>query len=397
MKHITLNNVILSARSQNFIQQLKSLPDISPLKPEAKDIAFDELVTWLHKTELTSATRHRFILESLRASLLADLNRHFSDSEENDQAKKPHWFSKIKLMFLALAGTLLALCYGFDGITSVLGSFAAIPAMTVFGIGVLFSFISIAVFYGIDLVDISKNLGINLRKSNQLLDVLLDEAKQIKKLRVAVNDAYMEFSEDPKKRATLQALLDMLLWRYQCLDEAREAYKTQLNKKLFNAFKWLTDIPTGLFYFAGGFFAGQTFSLAIAGLFLLSVTAGFWPIILASTIVGLAAFSMYWFVQRPGLENFLGRWMGLDKAKIEVFTDPETVSKEKHTLTQLKSKLEHMDELYKQQHHKEWFFSPTPVKQAFRRCRSLNDLSPAQDGLDKGDSNFTLGFQRSAI
>ena len=77
----------------------------------------------------------------------------------------------------------------------------------------------------------------------------------------------------------------------------------------------------GLVFFSGGFFTGQSLALALLGLFCASISASFWPILLVSIAVGLAALSVYWFVERPELEKLVGRWFGRDPEKIELLQD----------------------------------------------------------------------------
>lgn len=60
-----------------------------------------------------------------------------------------------------------------------------------------------------------------------------------------------------------------------------------------------------------------------------------WPIVVAGVAVGLAALSVYWFVERPGIENLISRWRGLDKKKIDKLCKAETVKKETEELEEL--------------------------------------------------------------
>lgn len=90
----------------------------------------------------------------------------------------------------------------------------------------------------------------------------------------------------------------------------------------------ITAAVAGIIFFSGGFFAGQTVALAIASLFVASIAATAWPIIVASIAVGLAALSVYWFVERPGIENLISRWKGLDKDKIDQLCEDKYVDRE---------------------------------------------------------------------
>ncbi|AHE68274.1 hypothetical protein Loa_02744 [Legionella oakridgensis ATCC 33761 = DSM 21215] len=240
---------------------------------------------------------------------------------------------------MAFAGTALAVCEGFDGITSVLGLFSSVPVYAVFAAGIAFSILSVVVFYGFDLVEISKNLGVKLRHSPALLDVLLDQIQQIKELRKKI-DARYATANNLEELQTMRDMLAMLAIRYQALDDARESYKKALHNPYLNALKTSMALTTGVLFFGGGFFAGQSLAMVtIATLFGASVTATFWPVVLVSVAIGLAAFSIYWFVERPGLENLVGRWFGLDKDKIDLLADEEIVQKQQEKLTMLDSKI----------------------------------------------------------
>ena len=305
-----------------------------------------ELVLWLEES-LDPGKKARFVLESLRASLLQDVYDSFlSDAERRRKhEKKPvSWFKKVQFMFLAFCGVLLAICEGFDGIASILGSFVAVPTVLVFVAGITFSILSVAVFYLFDLVDISKQLGVNITKSNKLLDVYLQQVEQIELLRKVIDDCYIHESAD--EREELRQLVAMLAFRYKVLDAARESYMAALNKPALKGGKLVSDIMTAVFYFSGGFFAGQTLAIAVAGIFVASVSATFWPVVVASAAVGLAALGIYWFAQRPLLKNLVNHWLGLDKQNIEVFADIDTVAAQKQALLTLETKMEQIEALH---------------------------------------------------
>lgn len=49
----------------------------------------------------------------------------------------------------------------------------------------------------------------------------------------------------------------------------------------------------------------------------------------------MAAFSVYWFVERPGIENLISRWKGLDKEKINALCKSKIVDRETEKLENL--------------------------------------------------------------
>ena len=71
----------------------------------------------------------------------------------------------------------------------------------------------------------------------------------------------------------------------------------------------------------------------------MSIAATAWPILLSSVAVGLAAFSVYWFVERPGIENLIGRWRGLDKEKVDMLCKSKVVDRETEKLHNLINEL----------------------------------------------------------
>ena len=155
------------------------------------------------------------------------------------------------------------------------------------------------------------------------------------------------FARDPKRQA-LQQMLAMLASRYDALDDSRKAYLAALDSPVLQAAKFFTAAVTATFFFGGGFFAGQTLALAVAGLFVATASATFLPVVVASAVVGLAALSLYWFVQRPALDNIVGEWMGLDKERIDILADRALVSQNRLELNKLANKVARFDRLTSQ-------------------------------------------------
>ncbi len=347
-----VKRIVMSDRSKDLINQLSQVIDDKVLSAWSEqknaEIGDAEIVAWLQQKKEDDKTC-RFLLESLHTALLGDLHDSFLSPLECHNKKKgntTHWFNRAQFIFLAAAGTLLAICEGFDGIASILGSFAAVPTILVFVGGITFSLLSVGVFCGFDLVEISKQVGVSLGKSNQLLDVLVEQVEQIDRLRKKIDDRYADDTLDANERLALQQLIAMLVVRYNALDDVRETYLTALNNPILRAAKFATAAMTALFFFGGGFFAGQTLALAVAGLFIASVSVTFWPVVAVSSVVGLAALSLYWFVQRPGLENLVGHWMGLDKDNIEAFAGEEAVTYQKQALHKLKNNVALFEHLH---------------------------------------------------
>jgi len=185
---------------------------------------------------------------------------------------------------------------------------------------------------------------VSFGKTGQLLDVFLEQVEHIKKIRKIIAERFADVT-DPAEREELRKMVAMLIFRYQELDVARRSYLEKLNNPLLQVARVITTGLTALIFFSGGFFAGQTLALTVAGLFLASAAATFWPIVIASSVVGLAALSLYWFIQRPGLEHLVSHWVGLDKANIDTFGDPAIVARQKGKLEALQRSVTVVGEL----------------------------------------------------
>ena len=341
-------SVELSEKTKKLIHQLTpmmsdntSFVTLSNSNPERSAVT-----AWLSES-IPSTNKSRFLLESLRASLLEDLHDSFLSPVTRETSRAPvSRLKKAQYTFLAIAGTLLAICEGFDGIASILTSFAAVPVAGIFAAGLIFSALSVGIFYGFELYGISQQVGVGLGKTGQLLDVFLEQVEQIKKIRKIIDQRFADESiKESAEREELRSMINMLIRRYNALDNDRQRYFEKLKNPFLQLARLITAGLTSLIFFSGGFFAGQTLALTVAGLFVASAAATFWPIFLASTVVGLAALSLYWFVQRPGLEHLVSHWVGLDKSNIVEFGDRDIVAHQKDKLKRLLHKLDRVEEL----------------------------------------------------
>lgn len=327
----------LSTTSQDLIKKLieSDSKQTSLLQNITTTIDRQVLIKWIKQTSNTQTSdKAFFLIASLQASLLKDLNKSLSPAgEKEDDTTSTDPSAALKYGLLALAGTVYFGCEGFDGITAFMGIFSSIPTAVIFAAGTLFSILSIIVFYSFDLVEISKNLKIKSSETPQLLDILLEQFKQIKALRERLGKI------SGKTKGELQADLDLLLMlaqRHRDLKAARDELSAALDNPYLKAGKYITAAVAGVIFFSGGFFAGKTVALAIAGLFVATMSATAWPVVAASIAfgitVGFAALSVYWFVERPGIENLISRWRGLDKKKIDKLCKSDVVGEESANL-----------------------------------------------------------------
>ncbi|WP_131778734.1 hypothetical protein [Legionella bozemanae] len=324
----------LNLTSQELIAQLCAIdPSFHQTFTNSTKIDKKALLAWLESTsKIESSNKAFFLITSLRASLLKDLHKSLNPGQVEEETQKGGMTAKTKYALLALAGTVYFGCEGFDGITAMLGAFSSIPTIALFVAGTLFSVLSMVVFYSFDLVEISKNLGIKSTDTKKLLDVLLDEVKQIEAIRMRLAKTAKKTKEELEEDRQLATIL---LQRYKDLEQIRKDLTSASNNPYLKAAKYITAGVAGILFFSGGFFAGQTVALAIAGLFVTGMAATAWPIVVAGIAVGLAALSVYWFVERPGIENLISRWRGLDKKKMDKLCKEDVVKKETEALEEL--------------------------------------------------------------
>lgn len=384
MKHLIseLNSRIVDEQLELWYQQQNN--KISRL----------EVIAWLKK-KITHDKYSRYHLEILRLTFLHHLYQVPDEEPEPEEKPDSRWAGKLGFIVLAIAGTILAVCQGFDGIATLLGLFTSVPVAAIFFAGIAFAVLSLGVFYGFGLGEISKNLDVGFRKSREMLDIFVDQARQINRLRKEIVDSITE-TRDIKKLIALKDMVAMLAIRYHGLDQARAAYTNQLKTSSLKLVKGASSAMSAVLFFSGGYFAAQTLSSMVAGLFIAGVTPTFWPIVLASTLVGLAGVAIYWFVERPGFENLVGRWFGLDKDKIDDFADVKKVKKHKKEFGKLEKKIdlqisyqkeiEQLEQLTKSgkeglKHHK-----PTPVHPkgvGFFKDFQIGDVSHPEPARDR--------------
>ena len=350
-------SILLNSRSKELIQQLAPVLGDQQLIDWNTEIESPldslALVQWLAMDVAEPEKKFCLLLESLRASLLKDLcDSSFNDLDERLEVPlvRPTLIKKALFIFLAAAGTLVAICQGFDGIASILSSFTSVSTMAIFATGVVFSVLSAAIFYGFELLEISRHVGVPIAKSGQLLDVFLDQCAQIKALRATINDHYRDEDVTPEQRHWLKKTVEMLSVRYEVMDKARTYYKEAFLNSYLTIARAITAVMTAMLYFSGGYFAGQTLALNIATLmFGTTITAASFPVLIASLLVGFSAAIVYWFVQRPGLENLVGHCVGFDKENIEIFTDKEIVDEQKRELSVLSRHIDKEDKRHQRE------------------------------------------------
>ena len=317
----------MGERSQELLQNLYN--------KNTQSLSWVELLEYLEKTIMDDSGT-LLLRESFRAALLYDLQRTFlsKQTHKSDQDSDNSWLGWFKWGLLATAGTIYAACDGFDGITTILALFPTIPLGLIFAAGFVFALLSVFVFYGFYLVDVSDKPDVKAGEQGHLIDVLLEQSKHLEQL-LKISQMMLRMSHDLDELKTLEKMVKQLDSLYTNLQVARDSYDHQLQNPYLNAIKTVTAIFSGILFFGYGFFGGQSLALTMLGLVILSPTAAFWPVMAISIAVGLAAFSVYWLIERPGLEKLVGRFFGLDENKIEHLPDKAVVEQQKINLIEV--------------------------------------------------------------
>ncbi|MGQ3888328.1 hypothetical protein ACQUW5_04750 [Legionella sp. CNM-1927-20] len=387
--------VALSDHALSYLDQLNLNINFPTLKDNS--VATYELLQWLSRKQEVDA-RQKLLLESFYVAILKDLNKGLSNTKKSKSNKNTSWTAKAKFILLAIAGTIFFGCEGFDGVNAILGA-TSLPAMASFAIGIVFSLLSIAVFYAFDLLEVSKNLGVDFKSAPKLIDNYLKKVQYIKSIRANLRNNIQYKKTCDEIDADLQ-LIQLLIQLYNELDNERKALTQALERPALKATKVAAAIITGIIFFSGGFFAGQTVALAIAGLFTAGVAATFWPILVASVFVGLMAFAVYWFVERPGVENLISKWFGLDKEKIDELCNPKLVEKDKTKLNQVEAMLlERREELEKFQKTQQALkVLETQYIELERNFVDIqNQKKPIEFKEEKGDYDLTDSLELSSL
>ncbi|KTD04573.1 hypothetical protein [Fluoribacter gormanii] len=340
-------NIQISLRSQKLIKKylLESHVHSHELSSITTSADLAALISWLNKEQKypkkskKKQQKIEFILVSLRTALLHDLFLSMKGDEIKLPKEEEHNtpIDKIKFTVLTMAGILVAACQGFDGIVTMLSIFNLSSSMILVA-GFAFSFLSVIVFCGFDLVKVSKALGVKLSDAYKLLDAYLLQLQMIKSIRKKINEYYLsDLSQDNLKQ--LECIISMLQKRFTLLTKASNQFGMALESENMKMAKTLISGVSGILFFGGGFFAGQSVALFVSGLLVNSLTPAFWPVILFSVIVGLAAFSIYWYVERPALDKLVSSWFGLNEENIQKLCDKILINKEIHKLESLKRKI----------------------------------------------------------
>ncbi|MCW8387178.1 hypothetical protein OQJ18_11325 [Fluoribacter dumoffii] len=333
-------NIVLRLHTQKLLRKYLLASGVSldelPALPSAVNL--DDLAYWLSRERIrhsqsSKKPKTELAFVSLQNELLHDLCDALNvDNIKRTEEENRSVMDKIKFGLLTAAGILVAACQGFDGIYTMLSIFELSPSI-IFGFGFVFSFLSVIVFCGFDLIKVSNALGVRINDSYKLLDAYLLQLQMIKSIRKKIN-GYCFCDLPANVLQEQEQIVSILKTCFLSLAEASSQLNRALHSENMEIAKTLMSVGSAILFFGSGFFAGQSvavFTLTLMG----SAIPAFWPVIIFSTLVGLAALSLYWYVERPELSKLVSSWFGLDEENIQKLCDEDLILKESKKLNHL--------------------------------------------------------------
>ncbi|MDR3502306.1 MAG: hypothetical protein P4L79_06950 [Legionella sp.] len=337
--------VDLSSHSQELLSKFQIACGLGQQESIPSSLELTSFLSWFHErsTVIDSPTHSQqeieFLLLSLRTELLHDLcwamngDVNIGNKAKNDLS----WHNTVKLGLLTTAGILVAACEGFDCVVTIMSIFA-LPSAVILASGFIFSTLSIIAFCGLELAKLSDSLEIKLTDAYKLLDVYLQQYDEIKNIRKKIAKySLLRLPEDELQH--LAQIVTLLEQRFTQLRTAGDQFEQVLHSGQMHSAKLALSTISAALLFGGSFCAAQTASLCLFGLIMTTVTPASLPILLCSTLVGLAALSLYWYVEFPGLESVVSNWLGLDETKIAALCNRDSLTSEQEKLGNLKEQI----------------------------------------------------------
>lgn len=350
-------SIDLSPHSQKLLHEFQTAcrleqQDFYPV-PTALELS--SFLSWFNdqllpaQIPLQSQQKITLILLSLRTELLHDLclAMHGEVRVAHRPKNNLSWSETLKLTLLTAAGALVKACEGFDCVATMMSIFS-FSSTAIFACGIIFSMLSIVAYCGLELAKLAASFDIKLTDAPKLLDSYLRQFDEIKQIRKKITKySILKFSEDELQQLT--RIISMLEERSAGLQEASKEFERVLNDKQLSFIKSVCSMVSAALFFGGSFCAAQTVSLYFFGLIMATVTPASIPVLLFSTLIGVAALSLYWNIEFPGLQSVVAGWLGLDEAKITALCDQESLANEQNKLANLREMIEDVSALKKQQ------------------------------------------------
>ena len=318
----------LSEETKQRALALDQLDSNQPLvneisKSTEKDL--DALIKYLHSDHDDRCSKKRKLADAmLRTSLLKDIEKTLKEQLQEaqyEEVKKSNK-NKLKLWLLAIGGALFFACEGFDGMTSIFG-LATVSGFISLGVALIFSVFSVMVFFGFGLKQISEHLEVKFKDAPEYVNEYVIELDEIEQILDTIDNLFKESTPLEKQLDEYTQLIIALKFRIADIQQIKLKLDVARNQTKVKLFKTGFSLLTGIIFFSSGFFTGQAVALTIAGLFM-TVSATFPPILAASALIGLVSFLVYWYLERPGIENLIGRKMSLDDEKLDKLDSKRT-------------------------------------------------------------------------
>lgn len=329
LSHTTLHHL---AELSNDPVWSRELPIWSSDPPNSY-IQFDDLINWLDNDLFESNEDIDVRLEFLCVFLLRDLRISLGLPTQEILEEQESYYSRFLFWYLIVAGTIYFGCEGFDGIATMLATFS-LPTVIIVVFGLFFAVVSIILFYGFDFGEIKRNLNISENSERSLLDGYLDEITEIIGIRKRINQIYVINEATPDEQDAYHVMVNVLLKRQQILLNAIHTLRDRNDHFYLKLARFLLTSVVGILFFNAGYFAGETVAMLITSMFIPTVSAAFWPIILFSIVVGFFSFSVFCFVEQPGIVQLVG----FDSNQIQCVMDK--IEDEGNELVHLKNNLQ---------------------------------------------------------
>lgn len=313
--------IALSSTTQEIISKLDE-NDISSM-------SLEELAQYLAQKKEKDSKR-QLLLESLKAELLRDLRHHIKSKQSlKKNKKKTSVFNQVLFSTTILAGILVYLAENLDSSLSLL-VYAGLGGFVTLALGILFSLLSLLVFFAFDLKQISNSFGIEIKDVPHKIDCYLQQLEESRALLLAVSEK-IQASDDPVELKQYISILNLIDQQFGQISIAQNKLEKSLNDPKMKTAKIITTATVGLFFAAGGYFTGEAVVLLVAGLVTTAVPAT-WLVIAAGLAIGLCAYYLYFRTEGSSVKNWLGSRFGLDKEKIDQLSDKKAFKQDKGLL-----------------------------------------------------------------
>lgn len=380
-----LDKIKLSTQSQELSKQYFKADGLQA------EVGFSFLLALLSDDKnlplsIQSKKETELVKVSLFVSLLSDLLACLPGEEEPEKVEEISWSNRFQFVFWALTGTLVAACQGFDSVATILSLCSFIPSWLILVVSVAFAIFSVAVFYSLELFQVSEILGVKFMDTSKLLDMYLLELNEIKRIRRRITTYRLaELALDELEQ--IKQLVSMLQIRLDAITQDAEQFDKALNSMGIKIARTLFSCMTGLLFLGGGFLAGQTVAIFVLSLFMTTVSPTFLPVILFSVFVGLAALGLYWCIQHGELNKNISGWFGLDANTITQLSDVAYMQKQNKKLENIATQA--MD--FSQLKEKNNFFQSSQIALTNNRNGFYSESPPSSLNGNLGN-DLTLDY-----